>query len=156
MEQIRTETDIAAPAGRVWSILVDFARYPEWNPLIPEIRGWPEAGAPLDFWIVLAGRKLPVRARVVRAERERELRWRGPRTALLRPIFAAEHYFAIEPAGAGCRFVHGEDFTGVTLPLVWPRLEPLVRTGYRAMNEALRRRAEEQHARTNGGSARQA
>jgi hypothetical protein len=149
VEQIRTEIAIAAPAGRVWSILVDFARYSEWNPLIQSMRGWPEPGAPLDFRVVLGGRKLPVQARVVRAVGERELRWRGPRSRLLGTLFAAEHYFLLEPDGAGCRLVHGENFFGATLPLVWPRLEPLIADAYRRMNAAIKSRAEEMHARAN-------
>jgi hypothetical protein len=152
MQQIRTETEIAATPREVWSILVDFGRYPEWNPLIPKIRGWPEPGAPLDFRVELGGRRFPVQARVLRADRERELRWRGPRSKLLGKLFAGEHYFALEPAPLGCRFIHGENFTGVTASLVWPRLEPLVRDGYSRMNSAIKARAETMHANSNGGA----
>ena len=33
MQQIVTEIDIAASPERVWSILMDFSAYPQWNPL---------------------------------------------------------------------------------------------------------------------------
>ena len=33
MHQIVTEIDIAASPERVWSILMDFSAYPQWNPL---------------------------------------------------------------------------------------------------------------------------
>jgi hypothetical protein len=37
--QIKTEIPIGAPASAVWSILMDFERYPEWNPFIKKISG---------------------------------------------------------------------------------------------------------------------
>ena len=33
MHQIVTQIDIAASPERVWSILMDFPAYPQWNPL---------------------------------------------------------------------------------------------------------------------------
>ena len=33
MHQIVTQMDIAASPERVWSILMDFPAYPQWNPL---------------------------------------------------------------------------------------------------------------------------
>ena len=39
MHRISTEIVIPAPAGRVWAVLADFARYSEWNPLNLEVRG---------------------------------------------------------------------------------------------------------------------
>ena len=34
MHQIVTQMDIAASPERVWSILMDFPAYPQWNPFI--------------------------------------------------------------------------------------------------------------------------
>ncbi|MHB8211958.1 MAG: SRPBCC family protein [Acidithiobacillus sp.] len=32
MRQVETEIEIAASPERIWSILMDFSAYPEWNP----------------------------------------------------------------------------------------------------------------------------
>ena len=40
--KLQTEIEIDADADRVWTILVDFAAYPEWNPFtgsLPKARG---------------------------------------------------------------------------------------------------------------------
>ena len=41
LAELFTMTEIEAPAERVWHILTDFARYPEWNPFIRCIEGEP-------------------------------------------------------------------------------------------------------------------
>ena len=43
MIQVETEIDIAAPPERVWEVLTDFAAFPGWNPMLPEVRGTPAA-----------------------------------------------------------------------------------------------------------------
>ncbi len=37
--QLRTEIEIAASPERVWQALLDFARYPEWNPYVKAVEG---------------------------------------------------------------------------------------------------------------------
>jgi len=44
---IDTRIEIAAPAMRVWDVLTDFARFPQWNPFIVGIDRIPEPGARL-------------------------------------------------------------------------------------------------------------
>ena len=39
MYQIETEIEIAASPERIWSILMDFSAYPEWNPFIRSLSG---------------------------------------------------------------------------------------------------------------------
>jgi hypothetical protein len=85
------------------------------------------------------GFRAPACATVLKAEREKELRWAGSVPGLLR----GEHYFVLERTGAaGLRFRHGEIFSGWLLPLVWPILQGRGRKVYDAMNRALKERAE--------------
>jgi uncharacterized protein YndB with AHSA1/START domain len=39
MREIRTEIDIRASTDRVWEVLTDLERYPEWNPFITRAGG---------------------------------------------------------------------------------------------------------------------
>ena len=143
MKHVRTTLDIDAAPERVWSILTDFTHWDDWNPIIRRLRGRLEAGAKVDFVIRFGKRALPIQARMLRVEPGRELCWKGPRARGLMPLFAGEHYFTVEPLDGGrTRFVHGERFSGVLLPLLWPRLEPMLSRSYASLNESLKRRAE--------------
>jgi len=138
--ELRTEIEIAAPAGRVWQILTDFDAYPEWNPFIKSVRGRPERSSKLEVRIEPpGGRAMTFKPTVLEAEPERELRWLG--RVLLPRIFDGEHSLRIEPADGHVRFVQSERFNGLLVPLFGMTLEQ-TRQGFVQMNEALKRRAE--------------
>lgn len=78
-----------------------------------------------------------------------ELRWRG--SLPIPGLFVGEHYFRVEPAPgssgssgaqAGTRFVHGERFSGLLLPLVGGMLKDTEK-GFVSMNEALKKTVEQ-------------
>ena len=54
MHQIVTQMDIAASSERVWSILMDFPAYPEWNPFIRSLSGVAKQGEKLRATIQLS------------------------------------------------------------------------------------------------------
>jgi len=137
--QLRTEIEIAAPPEKVWKVLTDFAAYPEWNPFIVSVRGKPILGARLAVVISPPERsEMRFNPEVVRAEPNRELRWRG--VLWFSWLFCGEHIFRVEPSSDGhTRFMHGEDFSGWLL-----RFLPMTNTarGFVFMNQALKRRVE--------------
>lgn len=142
MHRIRTEIEIEAEAERVWSILVDFPSYPDWNPFIRSISGLANVGEQLRAFIQPQGGKgMTFSPAVLAAIPKRELRWRGH---LLFPgIFDGEHYFQIEPiAPTRVRFIQGEDFSGILIPFTKSSLEGGTKAGFIAMNRALKSRAE--------------
>ena len=51
MYLIETEIEIAASPERVWSILMDFPAYPEWNPFIRSLSGVAKPGEKLRAFI---------------------------------------------------------------------------------------------------------
>ncbi len=143
MQQITTRIEIAAPAEAVWRHLTDFAGYPEWNPFVRHIAGPLERGAQLQVTVQPDGGKpMSFKPTVLACEPGRELRWKG---RLLMPgLFDGEHHFRIAAAPGGkVLFTHGEDFTGLLVPLVMQgRMRAATEAGFVAMNEALKRRAE--------------
>lgn len=142
MHEIVTEIDIAAPAERVWTVLTDFASYPEWNPFITRISGDLSVGARLEARLVpLGSGGMTFRPRVIALEANRELRWLG--RLGLPGIFDGEHAFRIEPIGPDrVRFVHSERFSGMLVPLARRSLDRGTRQGFEALNRALKQRAE--------------
>lgn len=143
MHEITTQIDIDAPAQRVWSVLADFPRHPQWNPFVRAIEGEPVRGTKLKVRIQPSGGGgMTFRPTVLAAEPGRELRWRG--RLLLPGVFDGEHYFRIEPTGpASVRFVHGERFSGLLVGMMKASLEQGTRAGFEQMNRALKQRAEE-------------
>lgn len=141
--EIATEETIAASSGRVWTILADVRRYPEWNPFIRSLQGTLGPGERIRFsFAVTSGFAVTVTGRLLAVVPGRELRWAGQ---LLVPwLFRAEHYHVLEPLGEGAtRFRHGERFSGLLLPVAWPFLRVWGPGRYRAVNAALKLRAEE-------------
>ena len=142
MHEIRTEIEITATPERVWSILIDFIAYPQWNPLIRSITGAVKTGERLTVFIQPAGGKgMTFRPAVLVALPDQELRWLGH--FLLPGIFAGEHYFQIEPISPGrVRFIQGEKFSGILVALIKSSLEDGTKSGFIAMNRALKIQAE--------------
>jgi hypothetical protein len=140
--EIATEIEIAAPPARVWAVLVDTPRYPQWNPFIVELRGDLRAAQEIRFRFRMPpAPPLPGRATVLKAEPAAELRWAG---RLLWPwLFRAEHYHLLAPLHGGrTRFAHGEIFSGLLAILGWPLLRFLGQPVYGRFNRALRERVE--------------
>jgi hypothetical protein len=146
MKQLHTEIQIDAPAEVVWEILLDFRSYPAWNPFVRSITGAARTGSSLSVVLQLPGRRpTTMHPKVIRILGGRELRWKGK---LLMPgIFDGEHWFMIYPLGADkVRFVQGEAFGGVLMPVIYPMIRKITRSGFEGMNRALKERAEQVHA----------
>ena len=140
--QIETQTDIDAPPERVWAVLADFGRHPDWNPFVREIRGEVREGARLLVRLGPPGKRpMTFRPVVTRAEPDRALGWLGTLGAGW--VFRGEHVFRLEPLGDGrTRFHHGETFGGLLVPLLRRSLDTDTRAGFEAMDRALKAEAE--------------
>lgn len=154
MQRIETRIGIEAAPDAVWAVLADFARYPEWNPFVRAIAGDLAVGARLTVQLELAGRAVPIRPTVLVAVPGRELTWRG--SLGVGGLFDGEHRFRIEPGGpgrgveaeqrdrssGGSTFVHEEEFRGALVAPILGLVRARTEAGFRAMNEALKRRCE--------------
>ncbi len=141
-QRIETTIDINAPPRVVWSLLTDFAAMPSWNPFIKSISGDLRTGSRLSVHIAPPGKAgMRFRPAVIAVRPERELRWLGH--LLVSGLFDGEHYFLLEPTEKGVRFTHGERFSGILVGLMRGMLAT-TEDGFRAMNMALKERAEGQ------------
>ena len=144
MHEIMTTTEINAPPRSVWKVLLDFPAHSTWNPFIRSIEGSPREGQSLKVSIQpVGGKGMTFRPKVVRASPDQELRWLG--RVLLPGIFDGEHFFRIEPLDGGRRakFIHGERFKGLLVPLLRKSLDRGTRQGFERMNQALKARVEQ-------------
>ena len=143
MLRLETTVDIKASSERVWSVLMDFHRYPAWNPFIRSLEGEPRVGAVLNAFLQPPGSYgMRFRPSVVTLVPEHEFRWRG--TLLFPRFFQGEHFFLLESVSPqSMRLVHGEIFTGLLVPLLRRQLEGPTLRGFHAMNEALKKESEQ-------------
>jgi hypothetical protein len=142
MQEVHTYIDIEAPPSLVWAILADFGTYRRWNPLICGILGRPANGAQLEIRLKSpVGDDVSIRSMIVRVREPRELRWLERWT--IPGLFASERRFRIEPLPqGGVRFHHGEQVRGIMVPLLAQRRRLRGKSGFDAMNTALKQRAE--------------
>lgn len=140
MREISTQIDIDASPQRVWTTLVDFDRYEEWNPFIRQAAGEAQVGSTLVLRMVPGeGRAMTFRPTVTVVDEGSELRWRG--RLLVPGLFDGEHRFSIRAHQGGSRLVQSERFSGVLVPLLGGMLDRTV-ADFERLNDALKKRAE--------------
>lgn len=141
MNHIQTDILIEATPEKVWSVLLDFDSYPDWNPFVVFISGEQHVGTSLRIHVRPPGQKgMVFHPKLLVLEPQRELRWKGK--LFVKGLFDGEHYFRLEDAGEGrTRFIHGELFSGILVGVFAKMLEKTV-LGFHAMNEALKERCE--------------
>ena len=142
MRNIHTEIEINAPVDRVWNILMEFEKYPEWNPFVTSIHGKAQVGEGLK--VVLnqpESKPMTMKPKCLVAEVNTEFRWLGH---LLFPgIFDGEHIFKMKTLDGGkTKFIQSENFKGLLVPVFWKMLNTKTIKGFEMMNKALKERAE--------------
>jgi hypothetical protein len=143
LQRVTTSIVISAPVERVWSVLMDFAAYPSWNPFIRSLSGGTTPGSRLTVTIEpVGGKAMSFSPQVIVCEREKEFRWKG--RVLLPGVFDGEHHFRLARYDdASTTFEHGEDFTGILVPFVMRgSMKAGTEAGFVAMNHALKDRVE--------------
>jgi hypothetical protein len=141
-KELYTEIEIDAPAAKVWDILANFDQYGDWNPFIKSISGDMSEGSQLRVTIQpVGGKPMHFRPTAIRIQIHQEFRWLGH--LFVPGLFDGEHYFQIEEVSENTvRFVQGEQFRGILVPLLWGSMESGTTAGFKAMNAALKQKAE--------------
>ncbi len=152
MQTLDASIEIEAPAERVWQVVADLSRYPEWNPFIIRAAGEFRPGARLDITIEAPGlRTVRFRPRVLDLDDGRLVRWKG--RWYVPGLFDGRHALVVEPLGDGrSRFTTHEEVSGVLLPFLGKAMRAS-QDGFELLCRAVNRRAEELSAAS--GAARE-
>jgi hypothetical protein len=134
---VTAETVVAARPATVWRVLSDARGFERWNPVHVRVEGTFREGEVLKVHVKDgAGKVSAFDSTVRRVVRERELAQGGGVPGIL----TFSHRFRLEAVAGGTRVVQREEFRGVGVLFVdldW--VEP----GYRSVNAALKKTAEE-------------
>ena len=133
IKKIQTNIDIDAPIEKVWAVLGDIEKYPQWNPFLL-IEGDLEKGKTLKVTINHKEKsKMVFRPKILKFHNFC-LEWAG---VFLHPIlFKGTHTFHLEKLSAKkTRLHHGEIFEGMAVRFF---NVGKTREGFVSMNESLR------------------
>lgn len=141
-ENLHTSILINSSPDNVWLELVNFKDYGNWSPFIKSIEGKLAEGNKLRVFIQPKGESgMVFTPTVLKANKDDELRWIG--ILGIEGIFDGEHYFTLEKIKEGkTRLIHGENFNGVLVPILWSLIEDSTRSGFIAHNLALKKLVE--------------
>ncbi|MFI5221302.1 MAG: SRPBCC family protein [Bacteroidia bacterium] len=142
-KELKSEILINASPDKIWKILTDFDKYPEWNPFIKSIKGNAVVGN-----IIVARMEPPgasgmtFKPKVLVFETNKEFRWIGH---LLFPgLFDGEHKFELIDNGNGTTtFIQSEKFNGILIPFFNKMLDINTVNGFHQMNAKLKELAEQ-------------
>ena len=140
MTRITASIGIAAPPAAVWKVLMDWDRYPEWNPMLRAIAGQQRRGAAITVSIASPVGTLAIPATVTRLAtnsgitRHSKMRLSG--------LFDRDHVIELSPDPTGCRLTQTQTFKGLLAPGASVVATGTVRDGLEKMNAALKERVE--------------
>lgn len=143
MKNLNTEIIIDAPADKVWSILVDFDQYAEWNPFIKSFEGEVSAGERFKVTLQPPNSKpMTFHPKYLTLEKNKKFRWLGH--LFIKGLFDGEHIFELEELeNDQTKFIQRENFSGILVPLLWSKINSGMRSGFIDMNNQLKERAEQ-------------
>jgi hypothetical protein len=138
---VRSEIEIDAPVGRVWSVLTDLERYAEWNPFTARAESTLRVGDPIDLYPRLVGRRAYRWTERVTRNAPYELCWEV--TLGARVLLYAERCQTLTARGGDRTHYATEDrFEGLLTPLVLGLFGRAMQRGFDDCAAGLKKRAE--------------
>ncbi len=135
--RIETEILINASPDKVWAVLADFEKYPEWNPFVKSLTGEVKVGNRIK--VLLPG--MTFKPIVMAFDPGKEFRWLGH--LLFKGLFDGEHSFVlVDHKNGTTTFRHSENFNGILVPLFKKQLNTSTKKGFGDMNRKLKERVE--------------
>ncbi len=138
MKEYKATTTINASPEKIWAILTDGSKYPEWDPVADKIEGRIELGETVKAFTKLSpGRAFP--AKVTVFEPGRKMVWSG---GMPLGLFTGVRTFTLTPKGKGAvEFTLNETFSGPMLPLIGGSI-PDMTEAFKGFVAGLKKRAE--------------
>lgn len=138
---VRNTRIIRAPIEEVWTVLTDFARYPEWNPFTYGVTTSKRIGDPVKLEVKLGSRKLTMNERMNRYDEGRAVAW-GVRWGggLILDCDRVQELERIDAQTT--RYRCHEAFDGWLAPIVYRFYRGPVQVGFDAAADALVARCE--------------
>jgi uncharacterized protein YndB with AHSA1/START domain len=116
MKEYTTTIVIDAPPALVWAILVDGAKYRDWNPEIVGVDGRIDRGERITAHVRLGSGAIRRVALVVTAfDAPRRMEWIG---GMPFGLFVGKRTFTVDPKGRGSEFRLHLEMSGPLLPLI--------------------------------------
>jgi len=141
MKELCTEIDIQASPEKVWQVLTNLEKYPEWNPFIHHAIGSAKVGEKVDITFRSSLKDMTLHCTVIKAEPNKELCWEYH--VILPGLFRGEHSFIIETAGPKkVHFIDREIFNGLLVPFLAKDIDTNSKRDFEKMDKALKARAE--------------
>jgi uncharacterized membrane protein len=137
---VRTETSISinAPSERIWAVLIDVERWPEWTATMASVQRLDDGELRVGSRARIRQPKLPVVVwQVSDVQPGRSFTWRAGN-----PLSKAVAGHEIEPEGAGCKVTIWIEQAGLLQPLLGLLYASLTRRYIRTEVEGLKARCE--------------
>lgn len=138
-KHISTEIILNAPVNKAWAELVDFSKYPDWNPFIRKISGDIKKGNTIEVTFQIQGSDPVVfTPEIKKIEENNILQWEG--RLFLPGIFTGRHTFQLIKIGPyKTKLIQKEDFNGMLVPFF--NYDSTTK-GFNLMNQQLKKRIE--------------
>ena len=138
MKEYRASTMINASPDKIWAILTDAAKYPEWDPVAERIEGNIALGETVTAYTKLSpGRAFP--AKVTEFSPGRKMTWTG---GMPLGLFKGVRTFTLVQQGNGTtEFILQETFSGPLLALIGGTI-PDMTEPFKGFVAGLKKRAE--------------
>ena len=139
-ESPETRTLINAPPAVVWQTLVQFDKYPGWNPRV-KLEGEARQGDSVIMTVKVFNLPLKVPVLLETVSKEQELRWLGGPAWMM----CGSHYFKIQPSDTdpdSTVMIQGEQFRGYCVSLILPIMKGELSGLYDDLNKSIKKRSE--------------
>ena len=147
--RVEDRIGVQAPAALIWEIIADLPRWHEWNPTYPKADGVVRIGELITVTLALPGQAAQeLKPRIMDWVPTEQLHWE---LKMMGGLIKTLRYIEIEALGEANSVVdNGELFGGLMGPSLGKRMGRTVQRGFKAMNEALKERAEAMWAEQKG------